>query len=219
MIRAMLWKEYREHRLVWLATASLTTLLIFGLKQLLDPRGLAQPEAFEFETLGVVAFGMAAAYGLICGAMMFAGEREARTLAFLDMLSAPRTPVWVIKFLTGAAFSMAHAILVAGILTYLRLRSDPLVLVGLALDSFAFGLLLSAVCRTVILGAVLAVLTVGFSWWLLTFIGVISGILFPESGGNRSFVATLVPEPGTLGLLGMGLMIAAGAVRRHLGRR
>jgi uncharacterized membrane protein len=49
--------------------------------------------------------------------------------------------------------------------------------------------------------------------------GVISGILFPESGGNRSFVATLVPEPGTLGLLGMGLMIAAGAVRRHLGRR
>ncbi len=50
--------------------------------------------------------------------------------------------------------------------------------------------------------------------------GVITGIQFDgPNGAYASFVATPVPEPGTLGLLGIGLMMTAGAVRQHLGRK
>jgi len=48
--------------------------------------------------------------------------------------------------------------------------------------------------------------------------GVITGGQFDGPNGmHASFVATPVPEPGTLGLLGVGLMAIAGAVRWHLG--
>jgi hypothetical protein len=46
--------------------------------------------------------------------------------------------------------------------------------------------------------------------------GEISGTTAPEVGAPRSFVATPVPEPGTLGLVGSGLMAIAGAVRRRM---
>jgi PEP-CTERM motif len=45
--------------------------------------------------------------------------------------------------------------------------------------------------------------------------GEITGYQFESLGGTRSFVATPVPEAGTLGLVGTGLMVIAGAVRRR----
>lgn len=46
--------------------------------------------------------------------------------------------------------------------------------------------------------------------------GVITGVQTegPHGSGPVSFVATPVPEPGTLGLVGIGLMVMAGGVRR-----
>ncbi len=47
--------------------------------------------------------------------------------------------------------------------------------------------------------------------------GVITGYQFESFGGQTlSFVATPVPEAGTLGLVGTGLMMMAGVVRRRL---
>ena len=34
------------------------------------------------------------AQGIVCGAQLFAGEKDAGSLAFLDMLSSRRLPVW-----------------------------------------------------------------------------------------------------------------------------
>jgi len=45
--------------------------------------------------------------------------------------------------------------------------------------------------------------------------GEITGYQFESLGGTRSFVATPVPEPESLGLVATGLMMIAGVVRRR----
>src|SRR6516164_6054960 len=42
--------------------------------------------------------GMAACYGVVCGAMMFAGEQEGGTLVFLDIFLGRRGLLWMGKF-------------------------------------------------------------------------------------------------------------------------
>ena len=44
MIRALCWKEYREHRTIWLLISGLTVLLVLGLGSALAPVAFAQAE-------------------------------------------------------------------------------------------------------------------------------------------------------------------------------
>ena len=89
MIASLVWKEYREQRIAWAALAFVGAATLFALPELPAPRGLEwEPQARDEVASSVVL--VAWAYGVICGAMLLAGEREAGTLPFLDALPGLR---------------------------------------------------------------------------------------------------------------------------------
>jgi hypothetical protein len=106
MTAALAWKEYREHRGVWLTMAAVG--------------GLAMPAVARLVSGGVLGFSggresvlsvaclMAWAYGLVCGAMLLAGEREDGTLEFLDGLPRLRRQLWTAKCLIGVGLVLAQ---------------------------------------------------------------------------------------------------------------
>jgi hypothetical protein len=116
MMWAMVWKEYREHRAIWLALALVGGAGLFGLSRLMAPDGaLAMHEAGE--SLQAVAILLAWTYGLVCGSMLLANERECATLTFLDMLPVRRRELWLVKALIGLVLFLAQvAVLLAFVL-------------------------------------------------------------------------------------------------------
>src|SRR5262245_30248305 len=114
MTHVLLWKEYREHRVVWLALAAVSAAALLGLPALLAPEGLAT-NANVRDTLRLLTPALAWTYGLVCGAMLLAGERENGTLDFLDALPGRRLGLWRVKCLAGVLFLAAHAAVLAGL--------------------------------------------------------------------------------------------------------
>lgn len=100
MIRALMWKEYREHRAIWLTLAVVGGAGLFGLQQLMTPDGFLSHSAAR-ESLQSVAVLFAWTYGLVCGAMLLANECESGTMTFLDTLPAWRLQLWLGKCLIG----------------------------------------------------------------------------------------------------------------------
>src|SRR5438105_14262082 len=97
MIGTLAWKDYREHQMVWAPMAGLAIFLIVTLTGVFAPNGVAGAPTEKLQTIALAALILAGTYGLICGAMMIAGEREARTQTFLDTLPAGRIRIWITK--------------------------------------------------------------------------------------------------------------------------
>lgn len=114
MIRAMLWKEYREHRAIWLTLAFVGGAGLFGLSQLMAPGGLLSTSSAR-ESLQSVAILFAWTYGLVCGAMLLASEHESGTLTFLDILPARRLQLWLVKCLFGLLLLVTQIAVLAGL--------------------------------------------------------------------------------------------------------
>lgn len=183
MILTLVWKEFREHRSIWLTMVIMTGLLTFGLAQIVSPGDdvsrLAMP--------AIAVLGLAAAYGVVCGSMMFAGEWEAGTMVFLDIFLGRRGWLWLWKCLIGAVLALSEGLAVGLLLDYLKIappewlpmfigqgrslmpepgRHRPAldsllwirVLPVVTLEAFAWGLLGSALTRFVLTGAALAAL-------------------------------------------------------------
>jgi hypothetical protein len=145
VIRALAWKEYREQRAVWLAMACFAGLVLVVFVPWLLSATLRPEErrAFLVAAGGVLAW----AYGVVCGAMLLAGEREEGTLAFLEELPARRGQVWMAKFLTGAGLVLVFGVLVATVLAcVLRFANawEPVALVLAGLSGLGWGLAFSA---------------------------------------------------------------------------
>jgi hypothetical protein len=194
MMLQMAWKEYREHRPVWLAMAAIGALLVIGMAVVL-PALESNPSA-QSDLLNMVmaAVGAVMTYGLVCGAMMFAGERETGTLAFLESLTGRHLPVWRAKVLAGALFCILQGLAVAGVALAVAPESqvDPIhglwLLPLVALDAFVWGLLASSLCRSVLTAAGLAVL-----FWIAGLMVVMpcSFLGWPVSLGFRVLLACL----------------------------
>lgn len=107
MIRALMWKEYREHRAIWLTMALVGGAGLYGLSQLMGPVWGMNFQSVH-ESLQSVAVLFAWAYGLICGAMLLANEQESGTLTFLDMLPVRRVDLWLVKSLFGLVLLLAQ---------------------------------------------------------------------------------------------------------------
>jgi hypothetical protein len=178
VIKELAWKEYREQRAIWIAMALLAAFVIFYVPALGSFTDLTS-RAFN----AVMTVILVAAYGLICGSIMFAGEEEFQTLTFLDRLAGWRTPLWGAKFLTGCGLTTGLALLLA-VLT-ISADLDPwgrldfwerptgawwllwtIVLVVFALDALAVGLLFSTISRNALAAAGLSVIVYLFTWLL-----------------------------------------------------
>ena len=120
MIVTLTWKELREHRAIWLTMVIMTCLIGVGLARVVavgDER-----TALAVTTLTVL--GLAAAYGVVCGAMMFAGEHENGTLVFLDIFHGRRELLWLGKTIIGGFLAVAQGLTV-GLLLYLLEQTPP----------------------------------------------------------------------------------------------
>jgi hypothetical protein len=165
MIGTLAWKEYREQRSVWLTLAALEVAVLVGAVMLLEP--LLEPSGnLHVAVLGTfLAVVLVCTYGLVCGAMLLAGEREAGTLPFLQTLAGQRTPLWTTKAAMGAALTVGQILLVAGAILVVGAFPSlvgrhglvwPMILFVLPLATFAWGMLSSALFANVLAAAALA---------------------------------------------------------------
>src|SRR5207237_662316 len=136
-------------------------------------------------TFGLTILGMAAAYGVVCGSMMLAGERESGTLVLLDIFLGRRGLLWSGKLAIGIVLAITEGLAVALVL-YLFKQMPPewmaplvgrgregavglrqevfqptlgfwfLVLPLVTLEAYAWGMLGSALSNRVIAGAAAA---------------------------------------------------------------
>ena len=186
MILTLAWKEIREHQGIWITMVLMTILLGSGLSRLVA----AGDSSLAIPTAAFTIFGLAAAYGVVCGSMMFAGEHEGGTLVFLDIFSGRRTLLWAGKFAIGVVLVLTQGLVVAAILCLLEqaaprwalalvgysdgnpraagphadLRVWFLVLPVVALEAFAWGLLGSSLTKRVLAGAAVAAIPFTFIW-------------------------------------------------------
>src|SRR5262245_12023971 len=148
MIAAVLWKEYREQRFVWVTLAVVAVGVLVGLPLVFEPGGFRYRSELR-TSLKVVTLVMAWTYGLVCGAMLLAGEREAGTDGFLDALPASRLGLWWAKLLAGLALVLSQVAFLAGLALVMRVPEDQdippglLLLPGSGLLGLAWGMLLS----------------------------------------------------------------------------
>ncbi len=109
MMPAILWKEYREHRIIWAALALVSAATVPTLSSGVAAAWFgAQADGQEGR---FVAVALAGAYALICGAMMLAGERENGTMSYLDALPGFRQRLWQGKFVAALALVLGQIIL------------------------------------------------------------------------------------------------------------
>jgi hypothetical protein len=111
MVASLLWKEYREHRAVWVAMAAVAVGATLGVPAVFPPEP-SQARAYN-EILTVTAVILAWTYAIVCGAMLLAGERESGTQAFLDLMPAGRFRVWLVKLAAGLALVSAQLAVLA----------------------------------------------------------------------------------------------------------
>jgi hypothetical protein len=140
--RTLVWKELREQWVVWVFLALSAAAFGAGLYTFMSPT--ISRAGFMVGILGFVAWG----YGLVAGALPFAGEAEEGTEAFLDVLPGGRGRVWRVKAATGLALVLAQmAALVAIGYAFVRheyrttqLSADLTGLAFLACVGYAWGL-------------------------------------------------------------------------------
>jgi hypothetical protein len=184
VIRTLAWKEFREHATVWVALAALAAVVLAGLTAYFAPTGAAPTNPDEAMVFVLAAVGLAVTYGLVCGAMMLAGEVEGGTLAFLDTLPVARRQLWAGKLLVGVLLTLLQGLLLGGVAAALGLRGgvawDPswpppalrwewlALLPAVALEAYCWGLLGSALSRHVLPAVVLAALLLLIPWLVAT---------------------------------------------------
>src|SRR6185437_6357073 len=116
MIQALLWKEYREHRAIWLTLTVGGGTCLFGLARLMESDSLMTYHDGVREPLQGLAVLLTWTYGLVCGSILLAGEREEGTMTFLDMLPMRRLQLWLLKCLIGVVLFLGQVAVLTGFL-------------------------------------------------------------------------------------------------------
>jgi hypothetical protein len=223
---ALCWKEWREHRLIWLAVAALAVLLVAGLYATMAPPGGAPPDEGLRHSARSVLLVLAVAYGLVCGGMMFAGEREAGTQVFLDLLAGRRAPLWRTKVLFGLVLALTQT----AVLVILAAAPDlaagrspdwpnlaglAALLLLFALDAYAAGLVASTTCRTALGAAGLGTLFLAGSWLLTAAVVAVLAKAVPFFQSWPAFVLVLALASVGLGAASRGLYCRTDRQRRY----
>jgi hypothetical protein len=211
VIASLVWKEYREHRSIWIAMAVVTVASLVIATEWQLPQGWKQGEQDSVASIVAAAFILSGMYGLVCGAMMFAGERESRGMPFLDTLPLGRGELWWAKLFIGAVFVLLFSAVVIATGAALGLVGRgaihpvlTLLVPAVALESYVLGLCASTFCRTVLTAVAVAALLP------MPVLGFCSGMLLavhPTEGGTFALVPVVLVFHGLamVGALGMSL--------------
>ncbi len=155
MTSALIWKEYREHRMVWVALAVLGASIVLS-RSILLAAGIPQSYVAPREMVLACAAMLVGAYALICGAMMLAGESENGTLAYLDGLPGLRLRIWRGKLVAGFFLVLAQIVFVWTLAAALSLFEDwreaaltGAAMLALGLYGLPWGMLFSSFGRSV----------------------------------------------------------------------
>ncbi len=156
MLSVLLWKEYREQRIVWAGLAFLGAAGVLS-RPILAGAGWLDTHSEPRISLMALAVVLVGVYALVCGAMMLAGERENGTLPYLDALPGLRRRVWQGKFLAGLLLIIAQMVLLMGLCSAPSLfenwREAAFTLAAMfviGLYGFSWGMLFSSFGRSVI---------------------------------------------------------------------
>jgi ABC-type transport system involved in multi-copper enzyme maturation permease subunit len=194
VIGVLVWKEYREHRSVWIAMAVLAVVSLTVAVEFLAPQGWKATTDDHAAALVAGALIVTGMYGLVCGAMMFAGERESGGMGFLDALPLGRGELWWWKVVIGTVFVLLYSIVVIATGVALGLigpgaihPAATLVLPFAALECYVLGLCASTFCRTVLAAVALAALIP------VPLIGFCSGLAFTAFVSNEGHALALSP--------------------------
>ena len=199
MLIRLWWKEWRSlapimATLVISAAALHWFLLTYGGRDIRN--GILIP----------IAVGFAVVYALVAGAASFAGERENRTMGFLDALPVGRSLLWLGK----ASFALVSSVLLGlllrwGSLIGWKFEDQPFAPIfnvdlffGLLLvEAAIWGLLWSSLTKNALTAGILGVLTTGAST-------IVQGLYFAtrEPGKVSSLdVSSLILWVGLLGIV------------------
>lgn len=176
MIKVMLWKEAREGVMVWLTVGLIGALMMAVAPIIFEMLDFGTYTSRRHSLVMILAV-LGITYGLIAGSLSLAGERENRTMDFLDGLTGQRAPIWWTKFLTACIYSLALGIVFT--LAYEWIPRIPFfgdtfehrsirwtLLPFLALEAYLFGMLGSALCPTVMSAISLSVIIYLLSWYI-----------------------------------------------------
>ena len=154
MVRAIVWKEFREQGLIGLTLLVLGSGVLVAAAVLADPPtdGASVSDVLRFFGAGRLAtLLLAVTAGTVCGGALFAAEREAGTLGFLAALPASRWDIWVGKLAAGVALVVCQVgplLFLAGLLGLVESGRAGLQLGLSALHAFVWGMLGSTIART-----------------------------------------------------------------------
>ncbi|MBM3979029.1 MAG: hypothetical protein FJ304_01855 [Planctomycetes bacterium] len=190
MIRAVVWKELREQ---WLIAATLLVVgggLLVAVAALTDPPVAGAPPTDVLRAVGaapLVALMLVVTAAMVCGGALFAAEREAGTMGFLDALPARRWTLWRAKVLAGALLAAAQVALVLVLAALVGVADAAFAqrLVAYAVLAFCWGALGSTLARTT-LGSVGVAIPCAT---LTAFVVLIPVVLFFARAGSS------VPRP------------------------
>ena len=146
MIRAIVWKELREQGLIALSLVVLGSGVLVAAALLADPPVESASPADVIRYLGtgrLATLMLVVTAGMVCGGAVFAAEREAGTMAFLDSLPASRWQLWRAKLIAGlglAAMQIGLLVVVASGLGFVPTLGWAVAVALYALLAFAWGL-------------------------------------------------------------------------------
>ncbi len=184
MTRALVWKELREQRAVWLVLALAAAGGMAGVCWATVP-GMNRDQMLV-GILWLTVWG----YGLVCGALPLAGETEEGTQDFLDTLPESRRRLYRVKVLTGLAL-LAAQVAALGLVDFSLLwqrhvRSDltrdALGALYFGASGFAWGLFCGSFSDKVLRAVTRAFfLQVGTALFLVIALGLAVESVLPES--------------------------------------
>ena len=153
MIRAVVWKELREQGLIAVMLAVLGAGLLVAAAALAEPPTPNAPAADIVASLGagrLLTLMLVVTAGMVCGGALFAAEKEAGTMGFLDALPTARWALWRAKLVAGLVLAAAEVAALMTAAAALELAAAPFLgrLLVYALLAFSWGTLGSTLART-----------------------------------------------------------------------
>lgn len=154
MLRAVIWKEIREQGLIGLSLVVLGSGVIAAAATLADPPGNPASSADVVRSLGAGLLStlmLSVTAGMVCGGAVFAAEREAGTMAFLDSLPGTRAQVWRSKLAAGVLLAASQIAVLLGVAAALGLLPGfgwARAIAVFALLAFVWGVFGSTLSRT-----------------------------------------------------------------------